>query len=80
MRDAAESEVAAAAANDESLHPTPRTARLNVEVESIAVAMPPGRCGTHEGGRQPLLGVSALRLGSPGRSGCVGYIIHYLMI
>ena len=43
QRDAVEPEVALPAADDETLDPAPGSARLDEEVESIAVAMPARR-------------------------------------
>ena len=80
QRHAAESEIAAAAANDEALDPTPGSARLDVEVQSVAVAVFARWSGAHESGGKRLVGVAALRLGLPGRKGRNSYITNYTLI
>ena len=47
--DAAASKLALAAPNHEALNPTPDPGLLDVEVESVSVAVPTGRSGAHEG-------------------------------
>jgi len=69
QRDAAESEVAAAAADDEALDPASGSVRLDEEVESVAVAVFARWGGAHESGGERLVGVAALRLGPRGTKG-----------
>ena len=59
QRHAAQSELAIAAPDHEPLNPAPRSRRLHVEVQAIAVAMSAGRGRAHEGGRQRLVGMAA---------------------
>ena len=73
--DAPESELALAAPNDEPLNPAPRSRRLHVEVQPVAVRVSSRRGGAHESGRQGLVGMTALGLGFPGRAGRVRYRI-----
>ena len=61
--EAAESELTAAATDDEALNPAAGSARLDKEVEAIPVSVSSGRGGAEEGGRKGLLGMAALRLG-----------------
>ena len=60
--DAAESEFAFAAADDEALDPASGAGTLDVEVESVAVSVPTDGRGADEGGGEPVVGVSALGL------------------
>ena len=50
---AAESKVAATAPNDEALNPTAGSARLNMEVESVAIAVSARRRRAHKRSREP---------------------------
>ena len=50
---AAESKVAATAPNDEALNPTAGSARLNMEVESLAIAVSARRRRAHKRSREP---------------------------
>ena len=61
---------------DSLLDPTPGSRLLDVEVESVPVAVPTGRSGAHEGGRQPLVGMAALGLASSAFGGRSIHIIH----
>ena len=76
QRDAAEPELAAPAADDQALNPAPGSARLDEEVQPVAVRVSSRRGGAYEGGRQGLVGMTALRLGFPRRSGLVRYSNH----
>ena len=58
----AESELTLAAPDHEPLNPTPGSGLLDVKVETVAIAVPAGRCRAHEGGREPLVGMAALGL------------------
>ena len=64
--DAAESEFVFSAPDDEALDPASGSGTLDVEVEAVAVGVPPDGRGTDEGGGEPVVGVSAPGLGSPG--------------
>ena len=77
---AAESEFALAPPDDEPLDPTPRSRLLDVEVESVPVAVPTGRSGAHEGSREPLVGMAALGLASTAFRGRNIHIIHPLIV
>ena len=61
--DAAESQLAAAATNDQPLNPAPGSAGLHVQVQPVAVSVSSRRSGTHEGSRQGLVGMVALGFG-----------------
>ena len=61
--EAAESELTAAATDDEALNPAAGSARLDKEVEAIPVGVSSGRGGAEERGRKGLLGMAALGLG-----------------
>lgn len=64
---AAEPEPAGPAADDEPLHPTARTGRVDVEAQPITVCVAPGLGGgATEGGGERLVGVAALALGRSG--------------
>ena len=66
-REAAESEFAAPAADDEPLYPAARTGRLHVEVQAVAVTVPAGLCYVaDEGGRERVVRLPAVGLGGPG--------------
>ena len=54
--DAAESELALVAPDDEALNPASGSGLPDVEVESVPVAVSSGRSGAHGGGREPLVG------------------------
>ena len=54
---------------DEPLNPAPRSGPLHIEVEPVAVAVSAGRGRAHEGGREPLVGMTALGLASPALGG-----------
>ena len=62
----AESEFAAPAADDEPLNPAPGSRGLDEQVQAVTVGVPSGRGGTDEGGRERLLGMASLALGSAG--------------
>ena len=74
--DAAESELAPPAPDDEALDPTPGSARLDEEVQAVAVRVPPRWGCAHEGGRQCLVGMATPGLGFPWRGGRVYYSTH----
>ena len=57
--EAAESELTAAATDDEALNPAAGSARLDEEVEAIAVSVSSGRGGAEERDRKGLLGMAA---------------------
>ena len=63
QRNVAESEVPPPAADDEALVPAPGSARLDEEVEPIAVAMPARRGRAHERGREGLVGMAPFGFG-----------------
>ena len=61
--EAAESDLTAAATDDKALNPAAGSARLDKEVEAIAVGVSSGRGGAEERGRKGLWGMAALGLG-----------------
>ena len=66
-REAAESEFAASAADDEPLYPAAGAGRLDVKVQAIAITVASGLCYvSDEGGRERVVGLPAVRLGGPG--------------
>ena len=78
--DAAESELPLASPDDEALDPAAGSGLLDVEVESVPVAVSSGRSGAHEGGREPLVGMAAPGLGLTAfRVGSV-HIIHPIIV
>ena len=64
QRHAAEPQVASAAVDHEPLDPASGAGRLDVEIESLAIAVSSGRGGAHEAGGQPFVWMasSGLRL------------------
>ena len=78
--DAAEPELALAAPDDQPLNPAQRSRLLDVEVEPVTIAVSAGRGRAHEGGREPLVGMTALGLASPGNAGRSSHIIHPLIV
>ena len=74
--DGAQSQLAAASADDESLDPAPGAGRLYVEVQPVPVGVASRRRGADEGGGEGLVGVSASALGSAGFSGGFAHNIH----
>ena len=62
------------------LDPASGSARLDEEVEAVAIAVSARRGRAHEGSREGLVGMAALGLDFPGWSGSVDYVIHYLII
>ena len=75
---AAEAERAGCAADHEPLHPTLRSGGFDVQVESVAVAVPPGLGDrAAEGSREAWWGCGPLRLvrGGFGGSGAIPYSI-----
>ena len=77
--DAAETDLALAAPDDEPLDPAAGSSLLDVEVEPVPVAVSSGRSGAHEGGGQPIVGMAALRLASAALAE-TGNIIHSLIV
>ena len=66
-REAAEPERAGLAADDDPLHPAAGAGRVNLEVQTVAVAVAAGLGdATAEGGAQGLVGVAAATLGGAG--------------
>ncbi len=61
---AAESELTAAAADQEALNPAAGSAGLDEEVQSVSIGVSSGRSGADEGSREGLLGMAALGFGS----------------
>ena len=80
QRHAAESEVAAPAADDEALDPAPGSARLDEEVQAVAVAVSARWGGADESGGKRVVRMAALRLGLPDWSGRSLYVNHYHII
>ena len=80
QRNAAESEVAAASADDEALDPASGSVRFDEEVQAVAVAVSARWGRAHECGGERLVGVTTLGLGLPGRSGSKSYITNYHII
>ena len=76
QRDAAEPELAAPTPDEQALNPASGSARLDEEVQTVAVRVSSRRGGAHESSRQGLVGMTALGLGFPRRSGRVRYRIH----
>ena len=74
--DAAESEFVFSAPNDEALDPASSSGTLDVEVEAVAVGMPPDGYSADEGGGEGVVGMSALWLGFPGFRGVDHHTIH----
>jgi len=68
--------LAAPAADDEPLDPASGAGGLDDEVQALAVAVPSGRSGADEGGRQGLVGMAALGLGLPWFPGGVRSSTH----
>ena len=60
-RNAAETELTAAASDEEALNPAAGSAGLNEEVQSVSIGVSTGRSGTNEGRREGLLGMAAFR-------------------
>ncbi len=60
---AAESELAAAAADEEALNPAAGSAGLDEQVQSVSIGVSSGRSGANEGGREGLLGMATLGFG-----------------
>ena len=77
---AAEPELALPTPDDEPLNPAPRSGLLDVEVEPVAIAVSAGRGRAHEGGREPLVGMAAPGLASPGNAWRSSHIIHPLIV
>ena len=66
----AEAERTRLAADDEPLHPAPGAGRVDLQVEAVAVAVAAGLGHVSaEGGRQRLVGMTALALGGSGLPG-----------
>ena len=61
--EAAESELAPTATDDEALNPAPGSAGLDEEVQSVSIGVSSGRSGAEEGGREGVVGVAAGGLG-----------------
>ena len=76
QRDAAEPELAAPTPDEQALNPASGSARLDEEVQPVAVRVSSRRGRAHEGSRQGLIGMAALGLGFPRRSGLVCYSNH----
>ena len=77
QRDAAESRARGLPTPDEqALNPASGSARLDEEVQPVAVRVSSRRGGAHESSRQGLVWMTALGLGFPGRAGRVRYRIH----
>ena len=58
---AAETELTAAASDEEALNPASGTAGLDEEVQSVPIGVSAGRSGANEGRREGLLGMAAFR-------------------
>ena len=65
QRDAAEPELAAPTPDEQALNPASGSARLDEEVQTVAVRVSSRRGSAHEGGRQGLVWMAALGLGFP---------------
>ena len=61
---AAESELTAAATDEEALNPAAGSAGLDEEVQSVSIGVSTGRSGANEGSREGLWGMAALGFGS----------------
>ena len=62
-REGAEAQLAPPAADDQPLDPAPRAARLDLQVEAVAVAVAPGACDVaDEGRRERVFGMPPLGL------------------
>ena len=68
QRDAAEPELAAPTPDDQALNPASGSARLDEEVEPVAVRVSARRGRAHERGREGLVGMAGLWFGLPGRN------------
>ena len=77
---ASEPEVPPPPANHQPLDPASGSARLDEEVEPVAVAVSAGRGRAHERGRKRFVGMATLRLGPTARVGHVTYVIHSIII
>ena len=78
--EAAESELAPTATDDEPLNPAACSAGLDEEVQSVPIGVSSGRSGAEEGGREGIVGVAAGGLGSRSDRSEVGYSIHPTII
>ncbi len=78
--DAAETDLTLAAPDDEPLDPATGSGLLDVEVQPVAVAVSAGRSGAHEGGGEPVVGMSAPWLASMVLCAGTGDIIHSLIV
>ena len=58
---AAESELTAAASDQEALNPAAGSAGLDEQVQSVSIGVSAGRSGADEGSREGLLGMAAFR-------------------
>ena len=67
--EAAETELPAAATDDEALNPATGSVRLDKEVEAIPVGVSSGRGGAEERGRKGLWGMAAGELGPGEQAG-----------
>ena len=74
--DAAESEFVFPAPDDEALDPASGSGTLDVEIEAVAIGVPPDARGTDEGGGEGVVGMSALGLGFPGFHGIDRHTNH----
>ena len=79
-RDGAESELAAATADDEPLYPASCAGGLDEEVQAVAVCVPSWRGTADEGDREGLFGMAPAALGSAGCGGGFDYSINHHII